>query len=311
MLTVSPTFNSLNRAISGPATSVSSVPSFNRSVTSRVVWSIAWIVAVLRVVFVFVSCRCATAEAGTATRSANSAAIGILVMRPPEHAAAYGSARRRVYAKSADDSGSGVSRPISRIRSSEPRFADSAYRVRLTFPYPHRMTQHRRRLQQPHPAPVVHRFRRTAMCIAFIIVVGGAGAAMTRFVRRPAMSPASAGMKWIPGGDFTMGTDSAQSMANERPAHVVRVNAFWMAEHDVTNAEFGRFVQATGYVTTAERKPEWDEIRKQLPPGTLKPADSELVPGSLVFTPPTDAVPLDDLSAWWQWVPGADWRHPS
>jgi len=118
-------------------------------------------------------------------------------------------------------------------------------------------------------------------------------------------------MKWIPGGEFTMGTSSAQSMANERPAHRVRVHGFWMAEKDVTNADFRRFVDATGYVTTAERKPEWEEMRKQLAPGTPKPDESLLVPGSLVFTPPSHAVPLDDLSAWWQWVPGASWRHPS
>src|SRR5262249_52481414 len=105
--------------------------------------------------------------------------------------------------------------------------------------------------------------------------------------------------------------NSAQSMSNERPAHRVRVNGFWMADKDVTNADFRRFADATGYVTTAERNPEWEEIRKQLPPGTPKPDDGQLVPGSLVFTPPSHPVPLDDLSAWWRWVPGASWRHPS
>jgi len=118
-------------------------------------------------------------------------------------------------------------------------------------------------------------------------------------------------MKWVPGGEFTMGTNSAQSMANERPAHHVRVNGFWIADKDVTNADFRRFVDATGYVTTAERKPDWEEIRKQVAPGTPKPDDSQLVPGSLVFTPPSRPVPLDDLSVWWRWVPGASWRHPS
>jgi sulfatase modifying factor 1 len=117
-------------------------------------------------------------------------------------------------------------------------------------------------------------------------------------------------MIWIPGGEFTMGSDDARSMANERPAHRVRVPAFWMDVHPVTNVEFARFVDATGYVTVAERAPVWDEMRKSLPPGTPRPADSQLVPGSLVFVPPGHAVPLDDMSAWWRWTPGASWRHP-
>jgi formylglycine-generating enzyme required for sulfatase activity len=107
-----------------------------------------------------------------------------------------------------------------------------------------------------------------------------------------------------------MGTDDAKSMANERPAHRVRVDGFWMDRHDVTNAEFRKFVRATGYVTTAERKPDWEELKKQLPPGTKKPDASRLVPGSLVFTRTRGPVPLNDLSRWWRWVPGASWRHP-
>jgi formylglycine-generating enzyme required for sulfatase activity len=64
------------------------------------------------------------------------------------------------------------------------------------------------------------------------------------------------GMVWIPGGEFTMGTDDIRSFPNERPAHRVQVEGFWIDEHDVTNAEFAKFVEATGYVTTAERKPD-------------------------------------------------------
>lgn len=118
------------------------------------------------------------------------------------------------------------------------------------------------------------------------------------------------GMRWVPVGEFTMGTDAAESMPNERPAHRVRVNGFWLDEHPVTNAEFRRFVEAAGYTTTAERKPDWEEIRKQVPPGTPKPPDDQLVPGSLVFTPPATPVPLDNLAAWWRWVPGASWKQP-
>ncbi len=124
------------------------------------------------------------------------------------------------------------------------------------------------------------------------------------------LSKAPASMKWIPGGAFTMGSDEARSQVNERPAHRVRVAAFWMDEHPVTNAEFRAFVDATGYVTTAEQRPNWEEIKKQVAPGTPKPDDSKLVPGSLVFAPPSHAVPLNDLTQWWQWTPGASWRHP-
>ncbi len=107
-----------------------------------------------------------------------------------------------------------------------------------------------------------------------------------------------------------MGTDDPRSMPNERPAHRVLLDGFWMDEHPVTNAEFRKFVEATGYVTIAERKPDWEELKKQLPPGTPKPPDELLVPGSLVFTPPEQAVPLDNLAGWWRWTPGANWRHP-
>jgi formylglycine-generating enzyme required for sulfatase activity len=117
-------------------------------------------------------------------------------------------------------------------------------------------------------------------------------------------------MVWVPGGEFVMGTDDPRSMPNERPAHREHVDGFWMDEHDVTNGEFRKFVEATGYVTTAERKPEWEELRKQLPPGTPKPDDSVLVAGSVVFAPPDHAVDLRALSNWWRWTPGANWRHP-
>lgn len=117
-------------------------------------------------------------------------------------------------------------------------------------------------------------------------------------------------MKWIPAGEFTMGTNDPRSMPNERPAHKVHVEGFWMDEHPVTNAEFEKFVKATGYITTAERKPEWEELKKQLPPNTAKPKDEVLVPGALVFSPPSHAVALNNSFAWWKWVTGANWRHP-
>jgi sulfatase modifying factor 1 len=117
-------------------------------------------------------------------------------------------------------------------------------------------------------------------------------------------------MVWIPGGEFTMGTDEAESYPQERPAHRVRVDGFWMDATEVTNAEFAKFVKATGYVTVAERKPDWEELKKQLPPGTAKPADEILVPGALVFTKPAGRVSLNDVRNWWRWTPGANWRAP-
>ena len=118
------------------------------------------------------------------------------------------------------------------------------------------------------------------------------------------------GMVWIPGGEFTMGTDEKMSYPAEHPAHQVRVNGFWMDSTEVTNTEFKKFVEATGYITIAEQKPIWEEIKKQLPVGTPKPPDDALVAGSLVFTPPSRPVPLNDISRWWQWVHGASWLHP-
>ena len=118
------------------------------------------------------------------------------------------------------------------------------------------------------------------------------------------------GMVWVPGREFTMGTDEEDASYAERPAHRVRVDGFWMDETEVTNSQFREFVKATHYITVAERKPDWEEMKKQLPPETPKPSDDVLVPGSLVFTPPNKPVSLENSSAWWSWVPGADWQHP-
>ena len=121
---------------------------------------------------------------------------------------------------------------------------------------------------------------------------------------------AKTGMVWIPGGEFTMGGNSDDASPDEYPRHAVRVKGFWMDKTEVTNREFTQFVKATGYITTAERKPDWEEMKKTLPPGTPKPDAKDLVAAGLVFTPPNHAVPLNDPSQWWSWVPGADWRHP-
>ncbi len=128
---------------------------------------------------------------------------------------------------------------------------------------------------------------------------------------KPQMAPEGPpGMVWVPAGEFTMGDDTPGGRPEERPAHRVSVAGFWMDRHEVTNADFRRFVAETGHVTTAERPPDLTEIMRQSPPGTPVPPPEKLAPGSLVFTPPKSPVPLDDLTAWWSWVPGADWRHP-
>src|ERR1700742_1326797 len=137
--------------------------------------------------------------------------------------------------------------------------------------------------------------------VSFIVLAAGVLAAgmwlRSSSPAEPSNSPPS--MVRIPAGQFTMGTDDPNSMPNERPAHVVKLDGFWMDEHDVTNAEFRQFVQATGYVTTAEKPVDGNEMKNQLPPGTPKPPDEMLQPGSLVYTPPDHPVDLANMGNWW------------
>ena len=118
------------------------------------------------------------------------------------------------------------------------------------------------------------------------------------------------GMVWIAGGEFTMGTDSELGWPDEKPAHRVRVDGFWIGETEVTNSQFRAFVKATQYVTTSERAPSVEEILAQSPPGTPAPPQDRLVAGSLVFTMTNGPVDLPDFSQWWKWTPGANWQHP-
>ena len=118
------------------------------------------------------------------------------------------------------------------------------------------------------------------------------------------------GMVWIPGGEFSMGADDPRQevcggsdpMMDARPIHRVAVKPFWMDATEVTNAAFAKFVEATGYVTVAERP-----LRAEDFPGA-DPAI--LVPGSVVFTPPGERVALGEFYRWWSYVPGANWRRP-
>lgn len=118
-------------------------------------------------------------------------------------------------------------------------------------------------------------------------------------------------MVFVPGGTFNMGArDNEFARADEYPVHPVKVSSFFMDLHPVTNAQFRKFVEETGYVTTAEKDIDWEEFKKQLPPGTAKPADSLLQASSLVFTPAEKRVNLNDVSNWWTWVRKANWRQP-
>lgn len=118
------------------------------------------------------------------------------------------------------------------------------------------------------------------------------------------------GMVWVPGGEFSMGIadprglprGGREAMEDARPVHRVRVDGFWMAETPVTNREFAKFVDATGYVTVAERRPDPADF-----PGV---PEAYLVPGSLVFSDPREVEGLGDYRQWWRWVPGAYWRRP-
>ncbi|MET1037994.1 MAG: formylglycine-generating enzyme family protein [Aeromicrobium sp.] len=107
-------------------------------------------------------------------------------------------------------------------------------------------------------------------------------------------------MARVPGGRFAMG--SRDFYPEEQPVTEAVVADLWVDVHPVTNAEFRRFVADTGHVTVAERAPDPADFPDAHP--------ADLVPGSLVFRRTPGPVPLDDWRQWWDWVPGADWRHP-
>lgn len=120
-------------------------------------------------------------------------------------------------------------------------------------------------------------------------------------------------MIWVPGKVFMMGAKENDSLAlpREKPEHQVAVDGFFIDATEVTNAQFKKFVEATGYITTAEKAISWEEMKKSLPPDTPKPHDSILQPGSLVFYENLKEVNgLQNYQQWWRWTPGANWKHP-
>jgi formylglycine-generating enzyme required for sulfatase activity len=150
--------------------------------------------------------------------------------------------------------------------------------------------------------------KRAALLLGLALAAFAGAFGWTWLANLPPQGPP--GMVWAPGGEFTMGTDADLGRPEEKPAHRARVDGFWIDETEVTNAAFRRFVEATGYVTTAEKPPVAEEILAQLPPGTPPPPAERLVPGSLVFRPTAGPVDTSDFSQWWHWVPGASWQHP-
>lgn len=118
------------------------------------------------------------------------------------------------------------------------------------------------------------------------------------------------GMILIPAGEFVMGGVGPEARGDELPRHKVYVDSFWMDETEVTNRQFQEFVEATGYVTTAQKVPELGSLKRELPAGVSLPSPETLQPGSLVFAKPAKDAVLKHYSQWWKWVPGANWRHP-
>jgi formylglycine-generating enzyme len=109
------------------------------------------------------------------------------------------------------------------------------------------------------------------------------------------------GMVWVAGGEFWMGSDFPM-FRDAQPVHRVHVDGFFLDKTEVTNEQFQRFVQATGYVTVAERIPSPEDF-----PGA---PPENLIAGSVVFIAPPGPVPLNDHFRWWSYIKGADWRHP-
>lgn len=127
--------------------------------------------------------------------------------------------------------------------------------------------------------------------------------------KKPA-GKAPKGMVWIPGGEFSMGSnvedESLCSLSgvtkDAAPIHRVYVDGYYMDETEVTNAEYEKFVKATGYVTVAEQKPTKEEFPTA--------AEEDLITGSVIFTPTPSAVNLNNFLQWWSYVGGTDWKHP-
>jgi len=174
-------------------------------------------------------------------------------------------------------------------------------------------------------------FQGTTWIVGLILLAGGTALIMTSRKKADAGSPSSnpafgatienkaaapgpapEGMVWVPGGEFSMGSENPAACACEggghdpmndaRPIHRVQVDGYFIDKTEVTNAQFAKFADATSYVTVAERKPRAEDF-----PGA---PPENLVAGSTMFTPTAEPVPLDSHYRWRRYQPGANWRHP-
>lgn len=121
------------------------------------------------------------------------------------------------------------------------------------------------------------------------------------------------GMIWVQGKTFLQGAKDTDkfAMPREKPAHLVTVDGFYIDATEVTNQQYTAFVNATKYVTIAERKIDWEEMKIQLPANTPKPHDSILQPGSLIFNKNINAIAdMNNYGQWWTWKIGANWKQP-
>ena len=189
-------------------------------------------------------------------------------------------------------------------------------------------------LPNKHQAAARKSYVMRAMIILALLGITGSGTWMYYLTHRPQSGPTAMssagpfqptvpntgpppgespdGMVWIPGGEFSMGAADPRGMDlnkvgmqatdDSRPIHRVYVDGFWMDKTEVTNEQFEKFVNDTGYVTVAERAPTQEEFPTAPP--------ENLVAGSVVFTPTDHPVPLDNYFQWWSYVHGANWRHP-
>jgi len=128
----------------------------------------------------------------------------------------------------------------------------------------------------------------------------------------PDQSDKTVGMVWLAGGDFIMGNDDGyidkvsghhEAFPEEAGAHEVHIDGFWMDAHEITNAQFEKFVDETGYITVAERKPKKEWLPLDFP-------EDKLIPGSAVFVVPDKIEDTTNIAQWWTYVHGANWRHP-
>ena len=150
------------------------------------------------------------------------------------------------------------------------------------------------------------------LCACVVSAMGCAETELNEVTRtNKALGDGASAMVHVPAGAFWRGaSEDSLALAREYPRHRVQVDSFLMDVHEVTNAAFGEFVATTGYRTVAERPLNWDEFKQQLPPGTPRPSEEFLLPGSMVFTANPEIFNYIDYSQWWSWVLGADWRHP-